>query len=74
MKIKLVAPFHVPGQAADGSLEVPAGTRVSGLFRLARVPLYIRLLPVSVNGQQASPRQALAEGDLVVVITPISGG
>jgi len=74
MKIKLIAPFRIPGQAADGTLEVPAGTRVGALFRLARAPLYTRLLPVSVNGQQASPRQPLAEGDLVVVIAPISGG
>ncbi len=72
MKVTVIAPFPVPGQAPDGALELPRGARVSAIFRGA--PVYTAFLPVSVNGQQVSRRKRLKEGDLVVVIAPISGG
>ena len=74
MKVKVVAPFEIPDQADDGSLEMPEGSRVRDIFRRARPPVYTKLLPVSVNGMQVSRSQNLKEGDLVVIITPISGG
>ena len=74
MKVKVIAPFQIPGQATDGSLDLPEGTRVRGLFRLVRAPLYTRLLPISVNGVQVPKNQVLKDGDLVIFIGPISGG
>jgi molybdopterin converting factor small subunit len=74
MKVKVVAPFAIPGRAEDGSLYMPKGSKVRDIFRRAHAPAYISLLPVTVNGQQVSRSQNLREGDLVVIITPISGG
>ncbi len=74
IKVKVIAPFLIPGQAEDGSLELPDGVRVQDVFRRAHAPLVTNLLPVSINGKQVSRSQKLKDGDLVVVITPISGG
>ncbi len=74
IKVKVIAPFLIPGQAEDGSLELPDGVRVLDVFRRAHAPLVTNLFPVSVNGKQARRSQKLKEGDLLVVITPISGG
>ncbi len=72
MKVKIIAPFEIPGRQADGSLELAEGARVRDLLRSA--PLYAAILPVSVNGQQAPRSRKLKDGDLVVVIAPIQGG
>lgn len=72
MKVKVIAPFAVPGRGADGTLELPDGARVRDIFRSA--PLFTALLPVSVNGEQVRRSRKLNDGDLVVVIAPISGG
>ncbi|MDD5367834.1 MAG: hypothetical protein PHQ40_02015 [Anaerolineaceae bacterium] len=74
IKVKVIAPFKIPGQAVDGSVDLPDHTRVSGLLKLGRAPLFTRLLPVSVNGEQVSGRRVLCDGDLVIFIVPISGG
>ncbi len=74
MKVKVIAPFEIFGRAEDGSLEMPAGSRVRDIFRRAHAPIYTSLLPVSINGAQVSRSYQLKEGDLVVIITPISGG
>ncbi len=72
MKVKVIAPFEIPGREADGTLELRDGARVREIFRGA--PAFTLLLPVSVNGEQVSRRRKLQDGDLVVVIVPISGG
>ncbi len=72
MKVKVIAPFEIPGRQADGSLELEEGARVRDLLRAA--PLYAALLPISVNGKQAPRSRKLCNGDLVVVIAPIQGG
>lgn len=74
IKVKVIAPFLIPGQAEDGTLELPDGARVQDVFRRAHAPLVTRLLPVGINGKQAPRSQKLKDGDLMVVITPISGG
>ncbi len=74
MKIKVIAPFNLPGQAEDGCLELPEKSKVRDIFRIARAPVHSSLLPVSVNGKQASRSHELKDGDLIVIITPISGG
>ena len=74
IKVKVIAPFLIPGQAEDGFLELPDGARVQDVFRRAHAPLVTHLFPVSINGKQASRSQKLNDGDLLVVITPISGG
>jgi len=74
IRVQVAAPFEIAGQDAAGWVELPAGSRVSDLLRLAKPPLALRLLPVVVNGRAASRRQVLREGDRVVFIVPMSGG
>ncbi len=74
MIVKVIAPFHLPGQDADGCLDLPEGARVQSLLRLGRAPLYAHLLPVSVNGEQSPRSRELKDGDVVIFIAPISGG
>ena len=74
MKTSVIAPFEITGQAEDGSIDIPDGTRVRGLFKLIKAPLFARILPVFVNGEQVSSRRVLKNGDMVVFIIPIAGG
>ncbi len=74
VRVRVAAPFELPGQNTEGWLELPAGSRVSDLLRLARPPLALRLLPVMVNGRAAPRSQRLQDGDRVVFLLPISGG
>ena len=74
IKVKVIAPFLIPGQAEDGTLELPDGVRVQDVFRRAHAPLVTHLLPVSINGKQVRRSQRLKDGDLLIVITPVSGG
>ena len=74
IRVQISAPFEIPGQQPDGWLELPAGSRVSDLLRLARPPLALRLLPVVVNGKTAGRHQVLRDGDRVVFLLPMSGG
>lgn len=75
MKVKVAAPFELRAQLPDGTVDVPEGTRVRDLLRLAeKPPLFARLLPVSVNGAQSRRDDLLHEGDVVVFILPIRGG
>ena len=73
--VKLVTPFVLEGLGPDGCVEVPDGAHVGDLFgRVRGWPLYARLWPVAVNGQQAKRSQRLKAGDTVVFIAPIGGG
>jgi len=74
MRVKLIAPFDIPEKAADGSLEIPEGARVRDVLRRARAPFFTAVLPVSVNGRQVARSYRLKEGDVLILITPISGG
>ncbi len=75
MRVRVVAPFALAGQAADGSVEVPEGAQVSDLLGLAvRPPLYSRLLPFTVNGEPAGRSRRLRADDRVVFIMLLPGG
>lgn len=75
MRVKVVAPFELRGQAPDGSLEISEGARVRDLLGLAiQPPIYSRLLPVTVNGTTARRSQRLQPDDLVIFIMLLSGG
>ncbi len=75
MRVRVVAPFAVRGQAQDGCVEMPEGACVRDLLGLAvRPPIFSRLLPVTVNGEPASSSRRLRQDDLVVFIMPLSGG
>uniref|UniRef100_A0A7C4KXP1 MoaD/ThiS family protein n=1 Tax=Bellilinea caldifistulae TaxID=360411 RepID=A0A7C4KXP1_9CHLR len=74
IRVQISAPFEVPGQDTAGWVQLPAGSRVSDLLRLARPPLALRLLPVVVNGKTAGRRHVLQDGDRVVFLLPMSGG
>ena len=71
----VAAPFELRGQGRDGCVDLHEGARVRDLLRLAvNAPIYTRLLPVSVNGEQAKHSQILQDGDVVVFILPRTGG
>ncbi len=75
MKVKVIAPFEIPGRDADDCLEVGPDTRVGDLLKRAGAArLYGGLLPVAVNGKQARLSDILVEGDVVVFVFPLSGG
>ncbi len=75
MRIKVISPFEVRGLAEDGTLELKEGARVRDLLRRSLpAALYATLVPVSVNGRQVQPAHRLQDGDLVVILMPISGG
>ena len=60
-------------------MEVPEGTTVAGLFRLL-AEAYPALAPVlgscraAVDEHFAAPDAALADGSVVAVLPPVSGG
>jgi sulfur carrier protein ThiS len=75
MKVRVVAPFEVPGLDGDGMLEVPAGTKVGDILRRTKsIQRYLKVLPMMVNGEQVKANHILNDGDSLVVIFPISGG
>jgi len=73
MNVKVIAPVEIQGLDTDGNLELPDGSRVRDILKLLRLNP-ARLLPVSVNGEQVSKSHQLKDGDVVVLIFPISGG
>jgi molybdopterin converting factor small subunit len=75
MKVRVVAPFAVSGLDAEGRLEVPREATVGYVLKKAKTggPFW-NLLPVSVNGMQVKKSHKLNDGDVIVFISPISGG
>ncbi len=73
MKIKVIAPFEIPGLDGDDGLEIAAGTRAGDLAGLAG-SAQARMLPIVVNGRQVGETYALAEGDIVMFVFPMGGG
>ncbi len=75
IRVKLVAPFELDGIDSDGCVDLPDGARVNDLLRRVRgLPLYARLLPIAVNGDQVKRSHRLKNGDMVLFIMPVSGG
>ncbi len=72
MKVRVVAPFLIPGADREGVLEIPAGTKVGQILK--RSNSLLRILPVMVIGKQVKATHILKDGDTLVVIAPISGG
>jgi len=73
MKVKVIAPVEIQELDTDGNLELSDGSRVRDILKLLRLNP-ARLLPVSVNGEQAPRSHPLKDGDVVVLIFPLSGG
>lgn len=75
MKVKIIAPFEIPGLDVDDQLEVPPGTSIRDILKLAKTnqPLP-HLLPVSVNGKMVRKSYRLKENDVLIFIFPFSGG
>lgn len=73
MKIKVVSPVEIRELDEGGNLEIPDGSRVRDVLKLLKLHP-ARLLPVSVNGEQVTGSHLLKDGDLVVLIFPLSGG
>ena len=75
MKVKIIAPFDVPGLDQDDCLEVPPGATVRGVLgRFGPARGYVWLLPVSVNGVMVRKSHRLQDGDVIVFVFPLSGG
>ena len=75
MKIKFVGPLKMAGQDPEGTLEIPEGTTVRKLLHQAGVAgRMLAVLPVMVNGKQVQPAHILQDGDVLVVVIPLSGG
>jgi sulfur carrier protein ThiS len=75
MKIKFVAPIRMARQDTEGTLEIPDGTTVRKLLRRTGVAgRMLAALPIMVNGNQVKPTFILHDGDVVVVVMPLSGG
>lgn len=54
-------------------LDVPPGATVAQIVDALRIPPHLERLTV-VNGHDASPEQALADGDVVSIFPPLAGG
>jgi len=75
MKIKVIAPFEIPGLDREDRLEVPEGTRVRDVLkRSPSLHGFLRVLPVMVNGKQVKAAHVLKDGDILVIVVPVSGG
>jgi molybdopterin converting factor small subunit len=75
MKVKVIAPFEIPGLDTDDWLEVPQDTRIKDILKLAKTALPVRrLLPVSVNGKLVRKSYQLRENDVLIFLFPFSGG
>ena len=73
MRIKVVSPVEIRELDGEGNLELSEGSRVRDVLKLLKLNP-ARLLPVSVNGEQVKRSQRLEDGDVVVIIYPLSGG
>ena len=63
-----------PGTRGDSVvLDLPAGTTVDQVVDSLRIPSEQERLTV-VNGQDATPGQRLAEGDVLSLFPPLAGG
>jgi len=73
MKVKVIAPVEIRELDNEGYIDLLEGSRVRDVLKLLKINP-VRLLPVSVNGRQVSRFQELKDGDVVVLIFPLSGG
>jgi molybdopterin converting factor small subunit len=63
-----------PGTRGDHVvLDVPDGTTVGQVVDSLRIPSGLERLTV-VNGRDAAPDQALADGDVLSLFPPLAGG
>jgi molybdopterin converting factor small subunit len=69
--LRMYLPPGTPGDHVV--LDVPDGTTVDQVARCLRIPPDLERLTV-VNGRDASPEQALAEGDVLSLFPPLAGG
>lgn len=77
MKVKVIPPLGSDRSALDerGWMEVPEGTKISDILKIIRCnPVKAKLLMLSLNGERASLRTELHDGDVVGFFSPISGG
>ncbi|MBE0685515.1 MAG: MoaD/ThiS family protein [Anaerolineaceae bacterium] len=72
--ITMIAPFQVQGLQDHDSLQIPNDISVFELLRLSKAPIHAYAFPVSVNSDIVKKSCRLKDGDVVVFVTPISGG
>jgi sulfur carrier protein ThiS len=73
MKVKVVAPVEIQELDKEENLDLPDGSRVRDVLIILKMNP-ARLIPVSVNGKQVSGSHCLKDGDIVVLVFPLSGG
>ena len=77
MKVLVFAPpaFTPENLDGDGFLEVPDSATLDYVLRQMKMPkLLAKILLVSVNGQIASGRVPLQEGDSIGFVSGLAGG
>ncbi len=77
VKLKLFASFRQLTGTAGAELEVPEGTKTSGLMELIR-KMYDgfdkKTVLYAVNGEYVGEEIELKEGDAIAFFPPVSGG
>ncbi len=77
MKIKVYAPpfFNLSAIDEDGFIEVEEGSTLNTLYKKLRIPLPIRPLIIgSVNYERVKLTYKLKDGDVVSILSMLSGG
>jgi sulfur carrier protein ThiS len=75
VRLKLLgdARRHAHGGGGSTTRDLPAGARVADLIGAIGIPADEELI-VGINGRLGSPESALADGDEVMLVTPMAGG
>lgn len=77
VKVLLFAAARRWAGASELSLELPVGARADAVYgdpRLASLVPHRRSLRLAVNEEFSADDRALADGDTVAVLPPVSGG
>ena len=73
VRLKLLGDVRRHGDGRPATWSLPAGARVADLIGAAGIPGDEDLI-IGVNGQLGSRECALADGDEVLLVTPMAGG
>ena len=75
IRIEYPAPMRLPGTPSGSAVELAAGAAVADLLaKLGIEPRHRAHIAAFVGGARVPPNHPLADGDLVLLQVPISGG
>ena len=73
VRLRLFGDVRRYGDGRPASWSLPAGARVADLIGAVGIPAGEELI-VGINGQLGSRESALADGDEVMLVSPMAGG